>query len=330
MKTLKLGVLGASRHFITRVLPALQKSEFIAVYGIASRDGEKARETAARYGIPHHFASYEGLLQDPAVDFVYIPLPNDLHAEWIRRSADSGKHIICEKPLAMNAPEAAAAIAYAREKGVQIMEAFMYRLHPQWQRVLELVRFEEIGRISAIHTIFSYANNDPKNIRNIRANGGGALYDIGCYAVSTARFVMQAEPSRVFCAMNVDPQFQTDVLTNGVLDFGTARALFSVSTQSFPQQRVQVFGTGGSITVEIPFNMPADVPAKVTVQTGVATRILEIGPADQYRLEFEAFGQAIANGAALPIPAEDAVNNMKVLDALFRSAASGQWETLPG
>ncbi len=328
MKTLKLGVLGASRHFITRVLPALQKSELIEVYGVASRAGQKAQATAARYGIAHHYSSYDELLQDPVIDFVYIPLPNDLHAEWIRRAADCGKPILCEKPLALDAAEAKSAIDYARGKGVPIMEAFMYRLHPQWQRVLELVRCEEIGRISAIHTIFSYSNTDATNIRNIKANGGGAIYDIGCYAVSSARFVMQAEPQRVFCAMNIDPQFQTDVLANAVLDFGTARALFTVSTQSFPQQRVQVFGSGGSITVEVPFNMYPDVPAKVTVQTSVGARTLEIGPADQYRLEFEAFGQAVLTGATPPIDPEDAINNMKVLDALFRSAASGRWETV--
>ncbi len=328
MKTAKLGVLGVSYHFLSRVLSPLLKSELIQVYGIASRDSKRAKEAAERYGIPKYYPSYEDLLRDSEIDVVYIPLPNHLHAEWIRKSADYGKHILCEKPLALNAPEAKEAVNYAKGKGVKIMEAFMYRFHPQWQKALELVQFKVIGRVNSMHSFYGYLNLDPKNIRNIREVGGGAIYDIGCYVVSSARFLLQAEPRRVLNIIEFDSNFQTDILVNGILDFGGVRSLFTVGTQTFPYQRVEVYGTNAVLTVEIPFNMYADVPARVTVRTNVGTRCIDLGPADQYLLQFEAFAKAIRDGLEAPTPPEDAINNMKVLDALFKSAQTGQWENV--
>jgi predicted dehydrogenase len=328
MKTMKLGILGVSNLFITKVLPSLVTSTVVEVYGIASRNGEKAKEAASKYGIPKYYSSYEELLQDKAIDMVYIPLPNHIHAEWIKKSADYGKHIICEKPITLDAAEAQAAIDYAHKKGVQIMEAFMYRFHPQWRRALELLRFAEIGRITSIHTFFGYNNTDPNNIRNIKETGGGAILDIGCYAVSTSRFLLQAEPKRVISTMDIDSAFQTDIVVSAILDFGRVRTLFTVGTQTYPYQKVQVYGTGGIMTIEIPFNMYPDVPAQVTIQKDVSTRTLELGPADQYQLEFEEFALAVQEGKATPTSAVDAVNNMKVLDALFKSAKSGKWENV--
>ncbi|MGE5605322.1 MAG: Gfo/Idh/MocA family protein [Bacteroidota bacterium] len=328
MQPLKLGVLGVSGHFIMRVLPALRRSEEVLVYGIASRDGAKAQEAADRYGISRAYPSYDALLDDPAIEAVYIPLPNDLHLEWIKRAADRGKAILCEKPLALNSSQAETAVAYARSKKVQLMEAFMYKFHPQWQRALEIVKYGEIGKVRSIHNWFGYHNVDPKNIRNIKENGGGALLDIGCYAVSSARFLMRAEPQRVLAVIVEDPLFGTDILVNGVLDFGEVRAMFTVGTQTFPQQKVTVQGSAGVLTVELPFNMFPDVPAKLTVQTGVGVRSVELGPADQYQLMFEAFAKAVRSGAEIPVSPEDAVANLKVLDALFRSGGSGGWETV--
>lgn len=323
---MKLGILGVSGHFVLRVLPGLVKSKTVEVYAVASRDGEKAKKAALQYNIPKHFASYEELLKDPDIDFVYIPLPNDLHLEWIKKAADYGKHVICEKPIAMNAAEAQAAITYAGEKGIKVMEAFMYKFHPQWQYALKLIKYGEIGKVTTIHTFFGYNNADPKNIRNIKANGGGAIYDIGCYAVSTARFLLQAEPKRVFAKADIDPQFETDTLVHAMLDFGHVRTQFTIATQTFPYQRVQVYGTSGVLTVELPFNMYPDVPAKVFVQTGLGTRCVELGPVDQYQIEFESFAEAISEGTVLPIPAEDGIDNMKVLDALGKSVKSGEWQ----
>jgi predicted dehydrogenase len=328
MQPLKMGVLGVSKHFTMRVLPPLRRLEAIQVYGIASRDGAKAKEAADQYGIPKAYPGYDALLDDPSVAAVYIPLPNDLHLEWIKRAADRGKAIICEKPIALDSRQAEEAVAYARAKGVQLMEAFMYKFHPQWQRALELVRYGDIGPIRSIHSFFGYNNTDPKNIRNIKANGGGALLDIGCYTVSSARFLMRAEPRRVLSVIAEDPAFGTDILVNAVLDFGGARALFTVSTQTFPQQKVTVYGSAGVLTIELPFNMYPDAPARLTVQTSVGIRAVELGPADQYQLMFESFAKAVRDGSELPVGPEDAVANMKVLDALFRSGRSGGWETV--
>ena len=328
MKTYHLGVLGVAGHFIKAVLPPLLKSETVKVYGIASRDGMKAAEAARRYGITKSYASYQALLEDPAIDLVYIPLPNHLHAEWIKKCADYGKHVICEKPLTLNAAEAREALDYAQAKGIRVMEAFMYRFHPQWRRALEIVKYQGIGKINAIHTFFGYANNDPNNIRNIKETGGGAIYDIGCYAVSTARFLLESEPQRVFCTAHYDPDFKTDILANGVLDFGDVRTLFTVATQTFPFQKVEIFGTNGVMTVEIPFNIYPDCPARLSVRNSVGDRTVELGPADQYQLEFEEFAAAIDTGGATPISPEDAVWNMKVLDALYRSTHTGEWENV--
>jgi predicted dehydrogenase len=200
--------------------------------------------------------------------------------------------------------------------------------YPQWQTALELVEFSEIGKITSIHTFFGYNNIDPSNIRNIKEAGGGAILDIGCYAVSTARFLLQAEPKRVISMMNIDEAFQTDIVASGILDFGTVRSLFTVSTQTYPYQTLQVYGTGGIMTIEIPFNIYPDIPAKVNIQNVVGSRTLEVGPANQYQLEFEQYALAIRNRTATPIPPEDAVNNLKVIDALFKSAGSGKWENV--
>ncbi|HEX7712667.1 MAG TPA: Gfo/Idh/MocA family oxidoreductase [Bacillota bacterium] len=326
MKTIKLGVLGVSKHFITRVLPGVLKSGCIEVYAIASRDSAKARQASEKFGIPLYYASYDELVKDKSLEIIYIPLPNHLHTEWIKRSADYGKHIICKKPLALNAHEAREAIDYATAKGVKIMEAFMYRFHPQWQRALEIVNSGEIGTLTTIHTIFGYFNADPANIRNIKSVGGGAIYDIGCYAVSSIRFLLQAEPRQVLCMLDRDPGFQTDIRANAILDFGEIRTLFTVGTQTFPAQSVEVYGTKGIMTIEIPFNPYPDSPAKIRIQSKGQTRILELGPADQYQLEFDSFADAILNNRPVPTPPEDAIHNQRVLDALFQSAQTGQWQ----
>jgi predicted dehydrogenase len=293
---------------------------------VASRDAAKAREAAARFGIPTACGSYEELTADPTIEAVFIPLPNHLHAEWIRKCAEAGKAVLCEKPLAMNAREAQGCLDYCRKKGVRLMEAFMYRFHPQWRRALELVRVGEIGRVRAVHTTFGFHNTDPANIRNILACGGGALMDIGCYAVSAPRLLFQAEPERVIGLLSRDPGFKTDVLSSAILDFGEGRATFTVGTQMFAQQRVEVVGTAGRLTFWLPFNAFPDVPARLTVTNGVGEREPELPAVDQYGLEFEEFSRALRENRPVPTPPEDAVANQKVLDALLVSERSGRWE----
>jgi len=327
MERLRLGVLGCSGHYALRVATPLKTSLLVEPYAVASRDAAKAKEFAKIRHFPVSYGSYEELLADPNVDFVYIPLPNHLHLEYIMKSADAGKPILCEKPLCLNAAEAVKAADYCKKKKVPLMEAFMYRFHPQWVRAAEVVRAGELGKVLATTAIFAYTNKDGANIRNKLDCGGGALMDIGCYAVSSSRLLMGGEPVRVATSLIRDPTFKTDILSSAMLDYGDGRtSTFTVSTQMFPHQRVTAHGTNGSLSVEIPFNMFADIPGKLTISTSVAKREVETEIIDQYLLMFEAFAQAVIEKTEVPTPLSDAVANMAVLDALFASAASGKWE----
>ena len=325
MNPLKLGVLGVSSHYGLCLRHPLAHSPLVELTALGSRNLAKAQAAAAEWGFTKAYGSYEEVLGDPEVEAVYIPLPNDVHAEWIRKCADAGKAVICEKPIALDSGEAKAALDYAESKGVMAMEAFMYRFHPQWVRAKELIDCGEIGQVKAIHTMFCYKNNDPTNIRNIKEVGGGALLDIGCYAISSSRFLLGAEPVRVVADIDYDPEGGTDTFAFALMDFGDVRTQFTVSTRLATRQKVTVYGTGGQLTVVLPFNAFPDVPLTVVVNNGVNTREIKCGPADQYALMFEAFVKAYRGGGGAPIPASDAVANMKVIDAVFRSGESGGW-----
>ena len=327
MERLRLGVLGCSGHFAQRVATPLQSSLLIEPYAIASRDAAKAKKFAKTWNFPVSYGSYEDLLADSNVDFVYIPLPNNLHLEYIKKSADAGKPILCEKPLCLNAKEAASAAEYCKKKKIPLMEAFMYRFHPQWVHAAALIKAGELGKVLATQAVFAYNNKDGGNIRNIASSGGGAILDIGCYAVSSSRFLMGGEPARVAATLVRDPVFKTDILSSAILDYGNGRVSeFTVSTQMFPYQRITAYGSGGSLSIEVPFNMFRDVPGKLTVSTSIAKRDVETEIADQYLLEFDAFAQALIEKTDVPTPVSDAVSNMAVLDAIFAAAASGKWE----
>ena len=329
MEKLRLGVLGCSKHYALRIAAPLNSSNLVEPYALASRDEAKARKYVQTARFTKVYGSYEALLADPHVDFVFIPLPNHLHLEYIKKAADAGKPILCEKPLCLSAVEAAEAAAYCQKKNVPLMEAFMYRLHPQWIRAKEIVSIGEIGDLLTVHGHFSYMNKDADNIRNKAETGGGAIYDIGCYAVSSARHLFGWEPHRVVCSLVRDPLFKTDILASGILDFGEGKtATFSVSTQMYPYQRVTAIGALGSLSIEVPFNMYPDVPGNVIVSTSVGQRLIKTEIADQYLLEFDAFAQSIIQKTEVPAPASDAIANMAVLDALFKSAESGAWETV--
>ncbi len=328
MEPVRWGVLGVSGHFRLRVFVPTRDSEIVHVYGIASRSLQKAENAAREFGIPKAYGSYEDLLRDEEIEAVYIPLPNHLHVEWIKKAADRGKHILCEKPLGMDSEEVRDAIEYAEKKNVMLMEAFMYKLHPQWQRARDLAFVGEIGRILSVNTAFAYNLLDPGNIRNILATGGGALRDIGCYAVNSARFILGMEPVRVFGLITRHPDFGTDILSSGILDFGDARSEFMVGTQTYPFQRVDIHGTAGRIIIRNPFNIFPDVPLRISVINDIGKRDLHIGPADQYSFEFDSFSRALREGTPVPTPPQDALNNQKVLDALFKCEKSGTWETV--
>jgi Predicted dehydrogenases and related proteins len=330
MDKIRWGILSVSGHYSLRVHQPLSKLAEARILAVASRGADKAAQAAARFGIPRSYGSYAELLADPEIDAVYIPLPNNLHAEWAIAALEAGKHVLCEKPLGMDASQARSIAAKAAEKGLVAMEAFMYRFHPQWVRAREIVASGELGRIRAIQSWFSYNNADPANIRNRPETGGGALYDIGCYAVSSARFLAGSEPRRVLALCERDSDFGTDSMDSCLLDFGPGgpRASFHVATKAFPVQRVEAMGEKGSLAIELPFNAFTDVPMRLAVSTSLGTRVIEAGPVDQYGLMFSAFCAAVREGRPAPTPLSDAIANMAVLDALFRSERSGIWEAV--
>jgi predicted dehydrogenase len=329
MRSLHWGILSTADIARKKVIPAIQKADRCEVVAIASREAATARRVADELGIPTAHGSYEALLADPNVDAVYIPLPNHLHAEWANAAARAGKHVLCEKPLAMTADDAQGMIDVANAAGVRLMEAFMYRLHPSWVAVRELVASGRIGRLMAVESWFSYYNDDPANIRNIRSAGGGALYDVGCYSVNLSRMLFGTEPTRVEAAIIRDPVGGTDILTSGLLEFGDGIATFACSTRAEDDQRVHIYGTEGRISMWIPFNIPPDQPTEVYVTAGgdppVApyTEVLRFETADPYSVEAAHFAAAVLDDLPTPVPPEDAVANLKVVERIFLAAERG-------
>ncbi|TAL98683.1 MAG: Gfo/Idh/MocA family oxidoreductase [Paraburkholderia sp.] len=324
------GVLGAAR-INDKVVPPMHRAPNCQVKGIASRCSEKAREAAARYGLRVAYDSYEALLADPEIDAVYIPLPNHLHMEWAIKSVEAGKHVLCEKPIGLDVEQTERLIAARDKSGRCVQEAFMVRTHPQWLKVRALIEEGTIGELRAVSGAFCYYNIDPDNIRNQKDIGGGGLLDIGCYPITTSRFITGREPRRVVALMDHDPVFEVDRLGSVLMDFDGVQASFLYSTQIHNYQRMQFHGTNGRIEVEIPFNAPNDQPTRLLVsERGSATgdRWLELPTCDQYGVAAAVFADAILNGRPLAIPLEDTLSNMRVIDAIFRSAQSDRWETI--
>jgi predicted dehydrogenase len=331
MRKVRWGVLGAANIAVEKVIPAMQRGDWCEIAAIASRDLPRAQQAATALGIPKAYGSYDELLADPEIEAVYNPLPNHLHVPWSVRSAEAGKHVLCEKPLALDAAEARELLQAQTRTGVKMGEAFMVRTHPQWLRARELVRAGRIGELRAVMGFFSYFNCDPANIRNVRAWGGGGLFDIGCYPINTSRFIFGEEPRRVIALLERDPEMRTDRLTSALLDFPSGQAVFTCSTQLVPYQRMQICGTRGRIEIEIPFNAPPDRPCRIFVDDGsdlfgAAIQTETFPVCDQYTIQGDLFSQAVRGEGQVPVPLEDAVRNMAVIDALFRSSESGRWE----
>ena len=331
MKKVRWGVLGVARIATTQVIPAMQSSTLCEIAGIASRDRARAEEAARRLGIPKAYGSYDEMLRDPEIEAVYNPLPNHLHVPFSIRAAEAGKHVLCEKPVAMNAAEVRALIAARDRTGVTIGEAFMVQVHPQWVRTTELVRAGRIGQLRSAMGSFGYFKLDPDNVRNIREYGGGGIMDIGCYPIKTSRMVFGEEPVRVSAVLVRDPKFGTDILTSAILEFPSGHAVFSCGTQVVANQRMQFFGTTGRIELEIPFNAIKYAKSRILIDdgrdlTGSGIAIEEFPPCDQYTIQGDRFSNAIREGGAPPVPLEDSLRNMAVIDAVFRSAETGNWE----
>jgi len=327
MSVLRWGVLSTADIARRKVIPGIQKADRCEVVAIASRDADRGRRVAGELNVPTAYTSYEALLADPEVDAVYIPLPNHLHAEWTIAAAEAGKHVLCEKPIALSYVEAGRMIEACDAAGVRLMEAFMYRLHPSWLAVRELVAGGRIGQLLAVQSWFSFFNDDPTNIRNIHAYGGGALMDVGCYCVNLSRMLFGSEPISVQAAMTRDPASGVDIVTNAILEFDAGVATFGCSIRAEPDQRVDVYGTEGRISVGIPFNIPADRPTQVFVAAGgnppvaPAVETLSFEPADPYTVQAQRFAEAILDGLPTPTPPEDAVATMRVIERIVEAAS---------
>lgn len=324
MTRVRWGVLGTASIGMSKVTPAIQRAANSEVVAIASRRPDLAEAAAARLGIPAGYGSYEELIAAADVDAVYIPLPNDLHAEWTVKAAAAGKHVLCEKPLALTAAQAEEMAGACADAGVRLGEAFMYRHHPSWVEAVRLVRSGAIGRLQAVQSWFSYFNDDPANIRNRIENGGGAIMDIGCYSINSARMLFAAEPVSIQAAVRRDPVMMVDTLSSVVLGFpGGGQATFTCSIRTEPDQRVHIVGDSGRIDIEIPFNIPPDRETRIFVTVGgdppVApdTRTVTFPAADQYTIQAELFAAAIIDDAPVPVPVTDAIANMRVIEAVL-------------
>ncbi|MEP7378948.1 MAG: Gfo/Idh/MocA family oxidoreductase [Chloroflexota bacterium] len=326
MNELRWGILSTAAIGRRKVVPAIQAARRCRVVAVGSRDAQRGRAYADLLGIPTVHDSYAAVLADPAVDAVYIPLPNHLHAEWAIAAARAGKHVLCEKPLAMDAREAEQIVAACSQAGVVLAEAFMYRLHPSWVAIRELVASGRIGELMAVQSWFGYFNDDPANIRNIAAAGGGALYDVGCYCVNLSRLLFGTEPTRVSGALVRDPLGGTDILTSAILEFDDGIASFTCSTRAENDQRVEIYGTKGRISVPIAFNIPIDQATEIQLIAGgkppIAPHIerLTFPTVDQYTIQAEVFAAAVLDGVDPPFGPEDAVANMRVIDRIFEAA----------
>jgi predicted dehydrogenase len=310
------------------VIPGIQRADRCGVVAIASRDELRARAVAKELGIAHAHGSYEALLVDPTVDAVYIPLPNHLHAQWTIAAARAGKHVLCEKPLATTVSDAERMIEVCEGEGVSLMEAMMYRLHPSWVAVRQIVASGRIGRLAAVQSWFSYYNNDVANIRNIREYGGGALFDIGCYNVNLSRMLFGAEPGRIEASIVWDAASGVDILTSALMEFGAGVATFTCSTRAEDDQRVHIYGTEGRIEIDIPFNIPPDRPTRIRISHGgeppvnPATEVVTFEPADPYSVEAAAFAASVLDRSPVPVNPADAVANLRVIERIFDVAPS--------
>jgi len=331
MHKLRWGVLGVARIATTKVIPAMQRCALCEIAAIASRDSDRAEQAAAALNIPKAYGSYEELLHDPGIDAIYNPLPNHLHVPWSIHAAECGKHVLCEKPVGLNAAEVRQLMAARDRSGVTIGEAFMVQVHPQWVRTVELVRGGRIGTLRYAVGTFGYFNDKPSNVRNVLEYGGGGLMDIGCYPIKVSRMVFGEEPVRVCGSMRRDPAFGTDMLTSAMLEYPSGHCAFSCSTQVAPNQSMQFYGVSGRIELAIPYNAVPNRASHIRIDDGsdiLGSGIVveEFAPCDQYTLQGDAFARAVLDRTPPPVPLEDSLANMAVIDAIVRAAESGQWE----
>lgn len=327
-RKVRWGILSTAKIARTQVIPAIQKSHFGEVVAIASRNEDKVREVAKELSIPTYYGSYDELLDAPDIDVIYNPLPNDMHVPWTLKAIKAGKHVLCEKPIGLSAREAEYLAQHVKKHPeIKVMEAFMYRHHPQWQLVRNLVEDGQIGKVTSVNSTFTYFKDDPDNIRNDPEKGGGGMMDIGCYCISFARWITGREPQRVSSFMTYHPQHKVDILSSALLDFGNGvHAVFQCSTQAYPTQHVEILGTSGKIAIDLPVNVPSDHQATLILEVNGVREEITVDMANQYTLQADYFARSILDNSDVTTPLSDAVANMRVIDALVKSAESGSCE----
>ncbi|MEL7834579.1 Gfo/Idh/MocA family oxidoreductase [Fodinibius sp. Rm-B-1B1-1] len=320
MRTIRWGIISTAKIGIEKVIPAIQQADNCEVKAIASRSADNAQTAAQKLGISHSYGSYEKLLADSSIDAVYNPLPNHLHVPKTVAALKAGKHVLCEKPIALDGEEAQKLLAVSRKyPNLKVMEAFMYRFHPQWQKAKSLIANGKIGRLQTVHSVFAYYNDDPANIRNKADMGGGGLMDIGCYCISLSRYLFGEEPTNISGYWKIDPDFETDYLSSGTLQFAGGTATFSCSTQSTPHQQVEILGTHGRIVIDIPFNAPPDKATRLWLYKEGNRKEISFPAVNQYTLQAQAFAKAVIADDPVPIPIKDAVDNMRTIDRFRES-----------
>lgn len=323
-RVLRWGVIGTAKIAKQWLIPAIAKAGNAELVGVASRDQAKARQFAEQNGIAMAYGSYEELLAEESIDAIYIPLPNHLHVPVSVQAIEAGKHVLCEKPVSLNAQDIQPLLqAAAKRPDLVVMEAFMYRFHAQWLQAKSLIEDGALGEVNSVEACFTYFNRDPGNVRNQADIGGGGLMDIGCFCVSAARFIFGREPARVSACLDIDPEFQVDRHASALLDFAPGSATFYCSTQSNPSQGVKINGSQGTLIIETPFF--ANGPARLRLTDAQGSRTIDIGDFNHYVAQVEAFSAAALSGKASPIPLSDALANQKVIDAIFSAGASGAW-----
>jgi len=323
MSELRWGVLSTARIGTRRVIGAMQAADRCRVVALASREANRAMFAAQQLGIPRSYGSYEALLRDPEVDAVYNPLPNHLHAEWTIAAVEAGKHVLCEKPIAITAHEARRMDEAARSAGRVLMEAFMYRFHPTWVTTRRLVEAGRLGEVRAVTSWFSWFAQDLEDVRSRAESGGGVMLDLGCYSVNLSRMLMGGEPTGIHAVVRRDAALGVDVTAAGVLEFGDRLASFGASLRAEADQRVVVYGSEGRLVLERPISPPPDEPSRLllyrgaTMPPGEPTEVLPFPPADMYTLQAEAFAAAVLDGAPVPLPMPDSIANMEVIERVL-------------
>ena len=328
----KWGILSTARIGIEKVIPAMQKGGNIDIVGISSRDLTKAQQAARVLAIPKTYGSYEEMVCDPEIEAIYIPLPNHLHFEWTKKAIENGNHVLCEKPMTLRSKEILELIQLRNEFKVKVGEGFMVHTHPQWIDVVHRIKSGELGLLKTIQGFFSYFKTDPYNIRNIYEYGGGAMWDIGCYPIHISRYAFNEEPKRVFSLVDRDPVLKIDRLGSVILDFPSGQSIFTVSTQLVPHQRMHFYGERKKIEVEIPFNAPNDRECKISLYGGDLfgkdKQEVLFDICDQYTIQGERFSNSILNNEEVPVPLENALGNIRIIEAIFESEKTGSWVTI--